>query len=238
MLRTAAYVVAAVALIVFCIVVKHGFFDGSERTAQNEAGLPFIAPVLPPQAESARVSSALSTNPGRLANPGLGQRTHPSGLESSDHPAMAQPLPSIGTEASDPPAVIGHRFPMSVSVESRCRQALAKLGKEAPCDAWLQLLSEMAQEPRDEAWATDMEAKLRDLVMAESTPFAIRATECRASLCAMEVASTYGAFHFIPRVGSDEQLHSSLFVTAADFGFERDPTGATVTVTLAMFKRR
>jgi hypothetical protein len=253
MLKSIAYVAAALALIALGIAGKNGVFDGVARTAQNKARLPLTEPAFS-SAASAIDSPNVSADAKRLDNAGQSRlptpfvvADHPFGLESEskNHPAATQysvsepqPLSSIGTEATNPDTVIGRRVPISASVEKPCRQDLAKWGKEASCGEVLQLLSEMAQQPRDVEWADTTEAQVRNIVLAESTPFTIRNIECRTSLCTAEVASTYGPFPFITRVGSDKQLNSGLLAWFADFGYESDPSGARVTVTLQMFKRR
>jgi hypothetical protein len=94
----------------------------------------------------------------------------------------------------------------------------------------------MAQEPRDPAWAPDMETKLQDLVMAEPNKFSIRDIECRMSLCAVEVASVYGPY--LGKINSNNPLDNNLFTWFGMFGYETDPSAARITVTLLTFKRR
>ena len=106
------------------------------------------------------------------------------------------------------------------------------------CDEVRQLLSQMAQEPRDPAWAADMETKLRDDVMTvEPGKYSIRAIECRASLCAVEAASLDGLY--FGHLDSNEYLDRKLLKGMDNFGYEIDPSsGSRVTVTVRMFKRR
>lgn len=98
------------------------------------------------------------------------------------------------------------------------------------CAKRFDLLSEMSQEPRDEVWAAEAEVRLRSLIMAEPTPFTVRAVECRTSLCAIELASIYGGYH--GDLDSDEWLHKNLRLWIGDFTCEEDPHGRGSTVTL------
>lgn len=132
-------------------------------------------------------------------------------------------------------SVIGRPFPVSESVAAACRAG--------PCLAVVQLLSKFAHEPRDLQWASDIEARLGELVMAEHGEFTIRAIECRQSLCVAEVASIHGSFSFNTRIrpnGTDanhELSWKDLWVGIGDFGYEMDPSGARITVTLQVFSR-
>jgi hypothetical protein len=51
-------------------------------------------------------------------------------------------------------------------------------------------LAQMAKEPRDSAWANDMEAKLQAYIEQEFKDALIRNIDCRTSLCAIEVETT------------------------------------------------
>lgn len=134
--------------------------------------------------------------------------TNPTAMPTEhDHRSGSQTVSSADFEASAAASavVIGRRFPMSASVEAGCR----RLG--GLCDEDLQLLSKMAQEPRDAEWAKEMESNLRDhFVTAEPGEFSIRAIECRTTLCAAEVESLYG-----PYLGG----HYSFAVTKEPYGF-------------------
>lgn len=132
---------------------------------------------------------------------------------------------------ADATAVIGRPFPVSTSVMTACRS----LGRT--CAEELEgLLQQFAQEPRDPAWATDIEAKLRHRVMTvEPGKFLVRSVECRTSLCALEVASIYGRY---PRSASDDVLSDGLFHSDSIFGYETDSSAARITITLALFERR
>lgn len=135
-----------------------------------------------------------------------------------------------GHESDDPNAVIGRPFPISESISASCRGE----GKGSPCMEVVELLAQLAEEPRDPRWATETEASLREW-LSHSSEFTIRAIECRTSLCAVEVASLYG-----PLAGFKygDSPHGKLFNWISMFGYEADPSSARVTVTVQMFKRR
>lgn len=125
--------------------------------------------------------------------------------------------------------VVGRPFPLSPSMNAECR---ADVG----CAPALRLLKQLSKEPRDPIWASTMEAGLRDLVMSQPG-YSIRAIECRASLCAAEVASGLGMFNFTAQTGpygSDPSL-SSLYAFYSETAYEHDPAYATVT--LMTFRR-
>lgn len=126
--------------------------------------------------------------------------------------------------------VVGRPFPLSPSMEAACRV------DAAGCAPVLRLLKQFSQQPRDPIWAGKMEAGLRDLVMSEPG-YSIRAIECRASLCAAEVASGLGMFNFITPTGpygTDPSL-SGLHAFYSETAYEHDPAYATVT--LMTFRR-
>ena len=53
----------------------------------------------------------------------------------------------------------------------------------------------MAQEARDEVWATKTETLIQDEVMTQGSEiFSIRNIECRSSICAVEVQSSADAY--------------------------------------------
>ena len=129
---------------------------------------------------------------------------------------------AIEAEAAE---VIGRPFPMSPSVEGPCRKEIAKDPKTASCDRVLDLLSAMAREPRDPAWAFEAETRLRDLINANPKLFTIRAIECRTSLCAIEVASTYGQYLGVD--GVDKWIDRNLMLSIGLHGLERDSSSTS-----------
>jgi hypothetical protein len=105
------------------------------------------------------------------------------------------------------------------------------------------LLDEMAEEPREEPWATMAERSIRALVELELEPgtelprevtYTIRALECRTSICVLETASIMGGFatelyYFEKTSGLTAQyaIHST----------ETDESGNKVHVSLRPFAR-
>lgn len=162
--------------------------------------------------------------------------TRPSGVPSTAHSpnqsssGASKVVREGHAEAEGPDlGVVGRPFPLSPSMEAECRV-------DDGCAPVLRLLRQFSQQPRDPIWATRMEAGLRDLVM--SLPgYSIRAIECRASLCAAEVASGMGMFNFITPTGPDgsDPSLSGLHAFYSETAYEHDPTYATVT--LMTFRR-
>ena len=131
----------------------------------------------------------------------------------------------------DPNAVIGRPFPVSDSVISQCRSE----GMAPPsCVKIVDLLTRMAEEPRDLRWARETEAILHEWV-SQLPDTTIRAIECRTSLCAIETSSMHGVQHG-PSYDDppSERVHRWIPLWAR----ETDTTSAQVTVTMQLFIRR
>lgn len=88
-----------------------------------------------------------------------------------------------GTEDAD-----RARIPFRVS-DSIVRACDEYQGEQISCDRHFAVLARLKDEKRDSAWASSMEKSITSIVAAESG-FFIRALECRASVCAMEIEST------------------------------------------------
>jgi hypothetical protein len=130
--------------------------------------------------------------------------------------------------------VVGRAFQVSESILRECER---KLGTQPwlSCEPNKKLLEDMAEEPRDEPWASSAERAIRALVEQEPGNFTIRALECRSSICFVETASLMGGFH--PQLYSFEkngglragyQIHSS----------ELDELGSKTYVTLYPFVKK
>jgi len=248
MLRRTAYLASAVALIAVGVGVKQACFRDVRRTVlddTNQPGLPAdpfttisraepVTPLLHRPSERRSISGSTGqprespTGESSAAGHGtvfLTGTSHQSKVTEPNTP------PTIDAEASDPADVIGHPFPVSASVEASCR------GLGSSCDEHLEgILSQFAQEPRDPAWAKEMEAKLRDQVMtAEPDKFSIRAIECRTTLCVVEVASLQGPYRAAPYAFVRS---NNLFNGSAMYGYESNEYQAMITVTLRTFVRR
>jgi hypothetical protein len=135
---------------------------------------------------------------------------------------------SLNLEALEQEPSSHESFPLSDSVKSGCSNTPDLCARE------YELLTKMAEERRDPAWASAMEEKLRHWIEVEPDRYAIRALECRQTVCAVEVASIMGRF---PGPTYQEQRGSKLSDEAGYFGYERNEYGATVTVTLRIFER-
>jgi hypothetical protein len=122
-------------------------------------------------------------------------------------------------------------FPLSKSVRRDCEGVSADVGI---CVDVARLLKRFAEEPRDVTWATKTEARIRAFVDNEGGKYAIRALECRRSVCAVEVESIHG-----PYLGVDyqTQIDNAVEDSVAAFGDERDSLGQDVTITLRLIER-
>jgi len=152
-------------------------------------------------------------------------------LQGSQQSGASEPVASAAGEtgAMDPAAVVGRHFPVSASVIAGCKS-------RGGCPNLDEQLDKFAQEPRDLAWAADVESKLRALVMASSGQFAIRSVECRTSLCAIEVASLSGPF--LSGISLNPALRALLYSGYGAFGIERDASSAKIVVTLLTLERQ
>jgi len=130
-------------------------------------------------------------------------------------------------------------FPVSASVLASCPARAVAAG--APCGTVMRDLDEFANEERDPAWAEMIEARLREditVLCLQHRQCAVRALECRTSLCVVEVGSTDSWFNYLP-VGDDVFLRSRGIITGFWIcGDESLPSGDTLTVTLFMMGRR
>lgn len=143
------------------------------------------------------------------------------------------PVEAIGRYSS---AVIGRSFPVSASVKEACEHGSRE--DYDYCAGAHKILAKFSQEPRDLAWAPNVETRLRALIMAEPDKYVVRAIECRTTVCVAEATSIYGIFHYITQIASDTSLSTNLMPDMGSFGYETDPSMARITVTLMTFKRR
>jgi hypothetical protein len=160
-----------------------------------------------------------------------------SNREYSGQVTATEPSAVIAPHSSRDISVVGQRFAVSSSVEISCNDRGLKA--HHICDRLQINLADMSKEPRDTAWATEMEMKLQDLVASQGyDPSSIRNVECRTSWCAIEVASIYKAF--VGVIPYPNPLNSQLDRDAWSWavGRETDPTGAEIQVFVQLYRRR
>jgi hypothetical protein len=81
-----------------------------------------------------------------------------------------------------------------------------------------------------------MEARLREYVTTdESGKYPIRSLECRTSVCVVEVGSTFGPYFGVFRDG--DALYKRVSAEIGAIGYETQPDGSRVTVTLMPYTR-
>jgi hypothetical protein len=97
-------------------------------------------------------------------------------------------------------SVVGQPFPVSASILADCEPKLG-MRPSLSCEPNKKLLDEMAEEPREEPWASAAERSIRALVQLEpgtdrprSVTYTIRNLECRKSICFLETSSHMGHF--------------------------------------------
>jgi hypothetical protein len=165
-------------------------------------------------------------------------RSRPDSTTSSAFDAEGEAIAKFNSEDDLAPAnsraEVGQPFPVSRSMQSQCKRNPVPTAEA--CAGVSKLLEEMAQEPRDEGWAMEVEAELRAHVLREHPTARIRALECRTSLCAVEVAAETG---YLVILGEEEQRKCGIYdLSHASSSFETAPSGSKVTVTLRVFERR
>lgn len=175
----------------------------------------------------AQAKAEISTQPQRNSNVGNG---------SEQVPAKRGPIERVSSQEVVNPtldtSVVGRPFPISRSVQPDCTADSGSLDCESQ-----RRLDEFAQEPRDLAWAPQLERALRDLMDQRNPDFSIRNVECRLVTCVLEVASLEGHFN------ANRNLHYKQWrvVHAAPFGYliglETDSIGRRITVTLQIYER-
>jgi hypothetical protein len=127
-------------------------------------------------------------------------------------------------------SVIGTPFPVSASVEKGCR--------DNQCDEVRKQLARMAQEPRDVAWASEMEMAIQQNVESRGPDkFLIRSLECRSSICAVETVSPDGQY-LGPAYPSPLLNKLSGSVMIPMWGYELDASGARISVSVLVLLRR
>lgn len=153
---------------------------------------------------------------------------HSAAIEQHRDPKSQVQASAVAAVLDD--TVVGRGFPVSASIEASCRDY------PDVCKREHELLQRMSEEPRDDAWGTATEEKLRRWVMAQPG-FTVRALECRMSLCALEVASLFGMLRnpgHIVEFERGTELDGSGEGWAT--GYEKSARGV-VTVTLKIFAR-
>lgn len=257
MFKVGTSIVTALALIALAIATWQRFFAGADRAASNQADQSSLATLPAPaisHLEAITSSPSLHSTQRRKSeassqsldqsSKSLSEAVHASAPETrgsaatirQDSGAEPQISLSIEPEVTDPDAVIGRPFPISASVESNCRH-WSKNDAGDMCGEVQQLLSKMAQEPRDPTWARKMEEALRDHVTTEEPgKFSIRAIECRTSVCAVEVESIHGPY--LGGIYPDHPASKDLSTWLPIRAYETNEYGARVTVTVMTFTRR
>jgi hypothetical protein len=226
MTRASRYWTAAIVLVVVAVAVQQERFKGAIPIASHEAGYNPVARV---------PSSDLGKSDGVKHE--SSSMPHPSGADAASSPVAGQTLVNphanegehsrqvFGTDQS----VIGTPFSVSASVTTRCTR------DKGICRVVYKKLAEFAEEPRDNAWASEAEANIQNQIESlGSDKYSIRNLECRTSICAVEVSSSSNqylgmAYYYMVKYSLSQDLGTT--------GYETDPLGARVDVTLMTFTR-
>lgn len=180
-------------------------------------------------------------------------RTNQSGFTSERHaaldPSTSSPREQLAEELGDMEEVIdtdvvGRKIPISDSILTDCKRTIEVRGDGTPCALFMPFLERMTQEPRDQKWALEMEASLRDYILTDPAELTIRALECRQSLCVAELVSNYGRLDIGGKWVKNKVLEKELYPDTGYMGYESDPSGNNAIygvkkhVTVEMFTRR
>lgn len=225
MYKRIAYLVSSLALLLLGIGIwRLNFSNGTPVLYDSSFNNSRIAPSQLANESVRQVASGSLSQQGRLASNQANIAPTKIATTESKTPSSA------GAEVSEGDSVIGNPFPISASVRDSCKP-------NPDCDRIKAALKEMAQEARDDTWATDMEEKLREYSASFGPDkYTIRAIECRGSLCAIEVASIYSLLP--PALPYNSVLGSQLKAWDAWTGHETDQLGAKITVTLSIYRQR
>jgi hypothetical protein len=173
-----------------------------------------------PPIENASVPSSSSNNSASTDH----QRQKPGRLESV-----------VSSEVTNPTldtSVIGRPFPLSPSARSDCSPGDMSIDCE-----YQHRLDQLAGEPRDLAWAPQVENALRNHMHQRNSGFSLRNVECRLVTCALEVASLDGVLSLSKNLPFEEWRT----VQARPFGYllglESDALSRRITVTLYLYER-
>lgn len=214
------YVSAVGTFLIFGILAEQHYFARSVSPSNAEHVDARRASAASQSGESTVSTVATNQQSSNLPSPGVAVKSKPDIREAQ---LSSDPLGGGASYA-------GILFPVSPSVENMCHGF-------SKCDEIHDKLSKFAQEPRDTSWAATMEAEIQDNVASFGpSTYSIRDLECRSSLCVVEVESLFGTYPS-PRYGTP--LYSALDAGVDTiWGYEKDESGARVTVTLKIFARK
>ena len=156
----------------------------------------------------------------------------PMAANSQEEPRLSPQEVAMDADAH---SEVGRKIPVSKSIESLCRDSSSRRRFEEPCTTVRSMLDTMAREPRDNAWAPDVEKRLRAQISRQLADADFRTLECRTSMCAVEVASATSFVEFL--VGND--LRAIGVEDWAHYLVASEPrsTGARIIVTMTIYER-
>lgn len=250
MTRVGGWLVVLAAALALGLVLMNRMFGAAKEAAPMQAG-PTASRRTDPNKAPAGQEGSTQTEEGYKSRsmalrPNQQQVHNQVPVAQVDPQATArdpsQPRTTVAdTEAAIDVSVVGQPFAVSESILARCEPTRESY-RPLACESDKRLLAEMAEEPREEPWATEAERAIQALVelepgtqMPRAVTYTIRALECRTSICFVETASIFGGFHsrFYP-FEKNSGLHAEYPVDSV----ETDKTGAKVHVTLWPFTRR
>jgi hypothetical protein len=227
MSRASGYWTAVVVVCVLGVAVQLGMFSGAKPNVSDGHGDSRVARVASPALGQ---SDSVNTGPSSVSH--LSGTVRPSGPITD--PALAKPDTNqgnrtrqvLGTDTS----VIGTPFSVSKALVAACKR------DDSLCPGMYKTLTKLAQEPRDNAWASQTEAIIQNQIESQGPDkYSIRSLECRTTVCAVEVTSLFGPYSGLRY--SDDVKYSLRTGLGTVGAYETDPFGARVTVTLMTFTR-
>jgi hypothetical protein len=240
--RVTIYWLTALALIAVAVGVQHGFLSSHHLTLTHKADRHRTGSTVAITSGGALSDAASLTGSNETSS--LIADRHASSptklvIEASSQ-EKGEPASSHHGETSASAAVVGRVFPVSAAIEDDCNKRPDDL-----CNDMRENLAAMAEQPRDGAWATQMEALIEHDVLYEEEPsrFRIRNIECRTTLCAAEVETTPsitgrdGSYMGGIQLGHDA-LNAALQTNLNTFAYEVDQSGTRIQVTVITFTRR
>lgn len=226
-------VVVALAAVVCTVATIRSLSDRSDATAVRMVSSGSAQAKQRPDRVSVQRASAVRMNEQIVASERDGTSAVSKG-PANNVTARSPAMTGERGDSSQHQARTEHPETPSAVSFSASRSVLASCSGTNTCDHELNLLREFETERRDHTWAPVAEDTLSRFT-AEDSMYVLRQLQCRASMCAIEVASTAG-----PHLGLTYQQEKATGLRKhnALFGYERDENGARVTVTLRLYQRK
>jgi len=224
--RAYKYWVVMALIVSLGIALRQELFGENHRLhepAAQSAGVPFSS-------SAERVVSEAPIRSTKSPSAAINMRKSKSPMSPGSNVNHVSTTPLQVTITDVDKSVVGSAFPISASVLSACRNH--------GCDEVREKLTEMANEPRDNVWATQMEIEIQNNITSQGRDrYTIRDIECRSSICGIETASLEGQY-LGPSYNDPLRTNLTGGELIPIWGYETDASGARITVSVIVLMRR